>query len=94
MKIFIAVHHYPPRFTGGAELRAHRTGRALQECGHQGQAFAIEQITDVPQKVSFGKMMFMKGFRCAASASMQPKRQIGSCFPIITLGLEDTLKNY
>ena len=48
MKIFIAVHHYPPSFTGGAELRAHRTARSLQQRGHTVQAFAIERINEGP----------------------------------------------
>ncbi len=48
MKIFIAVHHYPPRFTGGAELRTHRTAKALQQRGHTVQAFAIERINEGP----------------------------------------------
>ncbi len=49
MKIFIAVHHYPPSFNGGAELRAHRTARSLQQRGHTVQAFAIERVDDGPE---------------------------------------------
>lgn len=48
MKVFIAIHHYPPRFHGGAELRAHRTARALQALGHQVQVFCIESVHHGP----------------------------------------------
>ncbi len=48
MRIFISIHHYPPRFTGGAELRAHRTALALQKRGHTVQVIAIERIDDGP----------------------------------------------
>ena len=48
IKIFISVHHYPPNYTGGAELRAHRTARALQQRGHTLQAFAIEKVDEGP----------------------------------------------
>jgi glycosyltransferase involved in cell wall biosynthesis len=48
LKIFIAVHHYPPSFSGGAELRAHRTAQSLQKRGHTVQAFAIERINEGP----------------------------------------------
>lgn len=35
MKIVIAIHHFPPQRTAGAELQAYRTARALQERGHE-----------------------------------------------------------
>jgi glycosyltransferase involved in cell wall biosynthesis len=44
MKIFIAVHHYPPNYRGGAELRTHRTAQALLALGHQVQVFCIEKV--------------------------------------------------
>jgi glycosyltransferase involved in cell wall biosynthesis len=44
MKIVIAVHHYPPSYTGGAEWRAHRTATALQARGHQVQVICVERV--------------------------------------------------
>jgi glycosyltransferase involved in cell wall biosynthesis len=34
MKIVIAVHHFPPRYVSGAELRAYRTAAWLRDHGH------------------------------------------------------------
>ncbi|MCP4362066.1 MAG: glycosyltransferase family 4 protein [Chloroflexi bacterium] len=48
MKIVIAVHHFPPRYTGGAEWRAYRTAAALQARGHQVQVVCIERIDQGP----------------------------------------------
>lgn len=48
MKILIAVHHFPPRFTGGAELRALRTAKALQERGQTIRVISIEDIALSP----------------------------------------------
>ena len=42
MKIVLAVHHFPPRYTGGAELRAFRTALWLQEHGHDVHVIAVE----------------------------------------------------
>jgi glycosyltransferase involved in cell wall biosynthesis len=47
MQILIAVHHFPPRYTGGAEWRAYRTASALQSRGHEVNVLAVERI-DVP----------------------------------------------
>jgi glycosyltransferase involved in cell wall biosynthesis len=44
MRIVIAVHHFPPRYLGGAEWRAHRTAQALQERGHTVQVICVEYI--------------------------------------------------
>lgn len=44
MKIAIAVHHFPPRYTGGAELRAYRTGKWLQDHGHEVRVVCVESI--------------------------------------------------
>jgi glycosyltransferase involved in cell wall biosynthesis len=44
MKIVIAVHHYPPIYTAGAEGEAHRTALALQARGHQVQVICVEKI--------------------------------------------------
>lgn len=48
MKIVIAVHHFPPRYAGGAELRAYRTGRWLQDHGDEVQVVCVESI-DSPE---------------------------------------------
>lgn len=49
MKILIAVHHFPPRYTGGAELRACRTAKNLQRSGHTVQVTCIEHIDQAPK---------------------------------------------
>lgn len=48
MKVLIAVHHFPPRFTGGAEWRAYRTASALGARGHQVRVVAVERIDAGP----------------------------------------------
>src|SRR5512145_3511217 len=48
MKIVIAVHHFPPHYSGGAELRAWRTAAALQSRGHEVIAVCIEKIDHDP----------------------------------------------
>jgi glycosyltransferase involved in cell wall biosynthesis len=44
MRILLAVHHFPPRFTGGAEWRAWRTAKALSERGHEIRVVCVESI--------------------------------------------------
>lgn len=48
LKIMLAVHHFPPHFTGGAEWRAYRTAAALRARGHQVQVVCVEQIDAGP----------------------------------------------
>jgi glycosyltransferase involved in cell wall biosynthesis len=50
MKITFAVHHFPPRYTGGAELRTYRTAAALQERGHEVQVVCVEKIDHTPSQ--------------------------------------------
>ncbi len=45
MKVLMAVHHFPPAFGGGAEWRAYRTARGLQQAGHQVQVVCVDSIT-------------------------------------------------
>jgi glycosyltransferase involved in cell wall biosynthesis len=45
MRILILVHGYPPTFTGGAELRAERTARALAARNHQVAVLCIESLS-------------------------------------------------
>ncbi len=45
MHIFLAVHHFPPNYTGGAEWRAFRTARALMARGHTVEVAAVESVT-------------------------------------------------
>lgn len=47
MRILLAVHHFPPRYTGGAEWRAHRTARALIERGHTVRVICVERVDEV-----------------------------------------------
>jgi len=44
MKIVIAVHHFPPRYTGGAEWYAHRAARELGRRGHGVRVLCVEHI--------------------------------------------------
>lgn len=48
MNILLAVHHFPPRFKGGAELRTLRTASVLQERGHQVRVICVEHIDSGP----------------------------------------------
>ncbi len=43
MHIFLAIHHFPPNYTGGAEWRAFRTARALIGRGHTVEVAAVEE---------------------------------------------------
>lgn len=42
--MLIAVHHFPPAYTGGAEWRAYRTAAWLRECGHDARVICVETI--------------------------------------------------
>lgn len=44
MNIVIAVHHFPPRYTGGAEWRAFRTATALLRRGYKVRVVCVEHI--------------------------------------------------
>ncbi len=44
MKIAMAVHHFPPRYTSGAELRAYRTAAWLRDHGHDVHVVCVEAI--------------------------------------------------
>jgi glycosyltransferase involved in cell wall biosynthesis len=44
MKILIAVHHFPPTYTGGAEWRAYRTATEMQARGHEVRVICVEKI--------------------------------------------------
>jgi glycosyltransferase involved in cell wall biosynthesis len=44
MRIAIAVHHFPPRYTSGAELRAYRTAAWLRDHGHDVHVVCVEHI--------------------------------------------------
>lgn len=48
MKIVIGVHHFPPRYTGGAEWQALRTARALQARGHDVRVVCVEHVDRGP----------------------------------------------
>lgn len=49
MKILMAVHHFPPTYTGGAENRTLRTAAAMQERGHQVKVVCVESIHRGPE---------------------------------------------
>ena len=44
MRVLIAVHHFPPRFKGGAEWRAYRTAVGLRSLGHDVYVICVEAI--------------------------------------------------
>ncbi len=44
LKVVIAVHHFPPQYTSGAELRAYRTAAWLQAQGHDVRVVCVESI--------------------------------------------------
>jgi glycosyltransferase involved in cell wall biosynthesis len=50
MNIVIGVHHFPPKYCGGAEWRAYRTAAALLRAGHQATVVCVEQIDDTSVK--------------------------------------------
>jgi len=44
MKIVLPVHHFPPRYSAGAELYTYRLAKWLQAHGHEVEVVAIEDI--------------------------------------------------
>lgn len=48
MKVLIGVHHFPPRYLGGAELVAKRCAAGLQARGHEVQVVCVERIDEGP----------------------------------------------
>ncbi len=48
MKIVIAIHHFPPRYTGGAEWEAYRMAAGLQARGHVVRVICVERIDAGP----------------------------------------------
>jgi glycosyltransferase involved in cell wall biosynthesis len=51
MKVLLAVHHFPPHYTGGAEWRAYRTAVALAKRGYETRVICVER-PDAPQTES------------------------------------------
>lgn len=46
MKILIAVHHFPPTYTAGAEQEAYQFASGLQKLGHEVRIICVENIHD------------------------------------------------
>lgn len=44
MRILLPVHHFPPRYTAGAELYTYRLARWLQRHGHVVEVVAVESV--------------------------------------------------
>ncbi len=44
MRILIAVHHFPPTYTAGAEWQAFRTAKGLQARGHTVNVVAVDRV--------------------------------------------------
>ncbi|HDD24627.1 MAG TPA: glycosyl transferase family 1, partial [Chloroflexi bacterium] len=53
VKILIGVHHFPPHYTGGAELRAYRTAAWLQAHGHDVRVVCVEAIDATEDGLAF-----------------------------------------
>jgi glycosyltransferase involved in cell wall biosynthesis len=49
MRIVLAVHHFPPKYTAGAELRAYRTAKWLSNNGHDVHIVTVESVLDGPE---------------------------------------------
>ncbi|MGW8144265.1 MAG: glycosyltransferase, partial [Anaerolineales bacterium] len=50
MRIVLAVHHFPPKYTAGAELRAYRTAKWLVDNGHDVNIVTVENVFDGPEE--------------------------------------------
>lgn len=48
MKIVLGVHHFPPRYAAGAELRAYRTAKWMRSHGHDVRVVCVESISYGP----------------------------------------------
>lgn len=46
MRIVLAVHHFPPRYTAGAELYTYRLARWLNRAGHEAEVVCVESVQD------------------------------------------------
>src|SRR5262245_5503644 len=62
MNILYAVHHLPPRHTGGAENRAYRTARWMASHGHRVGIICFEghASVDAPWQDSFESGVFVR----------------------------------
>jgi glycosyltransferase involved in cell wall biosynthesis len=61
MKILLAVHHFPPSFTGGAEWEAYRIAYHLMNRSHQVRVLCVEQVTNSHKNIISWKDDFYKG---------------------------------
>lgn len=63
MRIALAVHHFPPKYSAGAELRAYRTARWLSNHGHEVRIITIESVKQGPDQGVFWKDDVYKGLQ-------------------------------
>lgn len=49
MKILLAVHHFPPHYTGGAEWETYRIASTLQARGHIVRVVCVERVDQGPK---------------------------------------------
>ncbi len=86
MKILIAVHHFPPRYTAGAEQRALRMAHALRARGHAVQVICVEDVhadphqppravDDLYQSIPVRRLHYN-----ARAASRDPRNEFDSAF--------------
>ncbi len=61
MKILLAVHHFPPNFTGGAEWEAYRIAFHLMNRSHQVRVLCVEQVTNSQENTILWKDDFING---------------------------------
>lgn len=50
MRIALAVHHFPPNYSAGAELHAYQTARWLANNGNDVRIIAVESVTSGPRE--------------------------------------------
>ena len=50
MNILLAVHHFPPKYWGGGELRTYETARWLHQHGHRVRVLCVEAAYDANER--------------------------------------------
>lgn len=79
MKIVLAVHHFPPHRSAGAELQAYRTAASLQARGHDIRVVCIDSITaEMGPGVAWDDDVYqglpVRRLRCNLAAAPDPDR--------------------
>jgi glycosyltransferase involved in cell wall biosynthesis len=61
MRVLLAVHHFPPNYTGGAEWEAYRIASRLIDRSHQVQVLCVENVTNGKKESISWEDDFYKG---------------------------------